>query len=138
MSIHNCKLCLPSTARKALISITGKDLYEIENLLKSAKKIVQTIIESGKCSTCRERKYAMEIPKQKVIIGENIRIMVVYMVIMQGLSYREAKDSLSHQYGIELSSGEIANILEGEANRLQRGRFVRAEGDDQHLDEPGL
>ena len=33
MSIHNCKLCLPSTARKALISITGKDLYEIEKYL---------------------------------------------------------------------------------------------------------
>ena len=92
-----------------------EDLYEIENLLKSAQKIVQTIIESGKCSNCKTRQYAMEIPKQKVIIGQNIRIMVVYLIVVQGQTYSETKRSLKHQYGIDLSSGEITNILEGES-----------------------
>ena len=36
----------------------------------------------------------MEIPKQKVILGENLRRMVVYLVIMQGQSYAETQRSL--------------------------------------------
>jgi len=92
-----------------------EDLYEVENLLKSAKKIVQTIVESGKCPACKQRQFAMEIPKQTVLIGQNIRIMIVYMIIVQGQSYSEARKSMKHQYGIALSEGEIVNILEGES-----------------------
>ena len=57
----------------------------------------------------------MEIPKQKVILGENLRRMVVYLVIMQGQSYAETQRSLQHQYNTKISQGEISNILEGES-----------------------
>ena len=92
-----------------------EDLYEIENLIKSAQKIVKTIVESGKCKACGTRQHAMEIPKQKVIIGQQIRNMVVYLTVVQGQSYKEVLRGLKHQYGINLSDGELANILEGES-----------------------
>ena len=95
-----------------------EDLYEIENLLKSAKKIVETMIESGKCPKCGTRRYAMEVPKQQVIIGENIRMMVIYQIIVQGQSYSESQKSMQQLFGSNLSSGEIANILEGESKVL--------------------
>ncbi len=92
-----------------------EDLKNIEQLLDSAKQIVETIVESGRCPKCKKRQAALEIPKQKVILGQNIRSMVVYQAIVQGQSYSEVLRGLSHQYGIKLSNGEIANILEGES-----------------------
>jgi len=92
-----------------------EDLYEVENLIKSAKKIVETIVESWTCPNCKNKQYAMEIPKQKVIIGQNIRNMIVYMIIVQGLSYTETQKSLKSQYGIDISNWEIINILEWES-----------------------
>ena len=92
-----------------------EDLKDVEELLKTATQIVKTTIESGKCTTCKKRQFAMEIPKQDVIIGENVRIMLVHMIIVQGLSYSQAKESLEHKYGITLSTGEITNILKGES-----------------------
>ncbi len=83
----------------------------------------------------------MEIPKQKVIIGQNIRNMAVYLIIVQGLSYTETQRSLKHQYGIELSNGEIINILEGESHLVSDYYNYLAEELAQepgaHYDETG-
>jgi transposase len=115
MGIERCPECDSELTNKKEHIHYREDLYEVEKLLESAKKIVETIVESGKCPSCGKKKFAMEIPGQKVTIGENIRTMLVYMMIVQGQSYSEAKKSLKHQYGVELSEGEIVNILEGES-----------------------
>jgi transposase len=115
MEIKNCSSCgMEFTEKKDNIHYR-EDLDDVENLLKSATRIVKTIVESGKCKNCGNRESAMDIPKQKVIIGENVRSMLVYMIVFQGQSYAQAQKSLQHQYGIKLSNGEIANILEGES-----------------------
>lgn len=116
MEINECPECEMLLENKQENKHYREDLYEVENLIESAKKIVETIVESGRCPKCGKRQYAMEIPKQKVTIGQNIRNMVVYLIIVQGLSYTETQRSLKHQYGIELSNGEIINILEGESH----------------------
>ena len=116
MEIDECPKCGVLLEDKKENTHYREDLYEVEKLIESAKKIVETIVESGKCPICGMRQYAMEVPKQKVIIGQNIRIMVVYLAIVQGQSYTEIQRSLKHQYGIKISSGEIINILEGESN----------------------
>jgi len=115
MELEICPDCGSKLIDKKEHTHYREDLYEAEKLIESAKKIVQTIVESGRCPSCGERKQAMEIPKQKVIIGQNIRNMVVYLCIVQGQSYEETQKSLKHQYGIDLSNGEIRNILEGES-----------------------
>ena len=115
LELEKCPECGEVLTEKKEHIHYREDLYEVEDLLKSAQKIVETIIESGKCNFCEERKYAMEIPKQKVIIGQNIRNMVVYLTVVQGQSYSEVKRSIKHQYGFDLSNGVIANILEGES-----------------------
>lgn len=92
-----------------------EDLRDIEELLRTAKQIVETTIESGACSLCRTRQFAAEVPKQSVVVGPNLRTMVAYMAICQGQSYSEMKRSLKHQYDITVSGGELTNILEGES-----------------------
>jgi len=116
MEINECPECGSLLEEKKEYTHYREDLYEVENLIESAKKIVETIIESGKCPMCGKRQYAMEVPKQKVTIGSNLRSLVVYFVIVQGLSYEETIKSLKHQYGVKISSGELINILEGESN----------------------
>lgn len=118
MELSLCPECGEVLVEKKEYVHYREDLYTVEDLIKSAKKIVETIIESGECSKCGTRKYAMEVPKQKVIIGDNIRMMVVYLTVMQGQSYSEVQRSLKHQYGVDVSNGEVANILEGESNLL--------------------
>ncbi len=116
MEINECPECGSTLEEKKEYTHYREDLYEVENLIESAKKIVETIVESGKCPMCETRYYGMAVPKQKVIIGPNIRSLVVYFIIVQGLSYKETLKSLKHQYGIEISDGELINILEGESN----------------------
>lgn len=116
MEINECPECGSTLEDKKENTHYREDLYEVESLIESAKKIVETIVESGKCPICGVRQYAMEVPKQKVTIGPNLRSLVVYFVIVQGLSYEETIKSLKHQYGVKISSGELINILEGESN----------------------
>lgn len=115
MEIENCSECGELLIDKKEHVHYREDLQEVENLIKTAQKIVRVIVESGRCQTCNKRQFALDIPKQKVIIGENIRMMVVYLVIVQGQSYSEIQRDMKHQYGMNLSNGEVANILEGES-----------------------
>jgi len=115
LEIENCPECGAELIDKKEHIHYREDLYEVEALIKSAQKIVKTIIESGRCQICRQRCFAMEVPKQNVIIGTNVRMMIVYLLVIQGQSYTEIQKSLLHQYGIKVSSGEIGNILEGES-----------------------
>ncbi len=115
LEIEECPECGEPLVDKKEHIHYREDLYEIEKILENAQRIVETIIESGKCESCKKRQYAMEVPKQNVIIGENLREMVVYMTVIQGQSYTEVQRGLWHQYGMAISSGEVANILEGES-----------------------
>jgi len=118
IEIKKCPECGEELKEKKEHEHYREDLKSVEKLLKEAKKIVKTIIESGKCKKCKKRYYGGIIPSQKVTIGTNVRIMVVYMIIVQGQSYKETQRGLEQQYGIKISSGEITKILEGEQNIL--------------------
>lgn len=140
MPIATCPDCGADLVEKKEHIHYREDLYEVENLLKSAQKIVKTIVESGKCLSCGKRQYAMEIPKQKVTIGQNVRIMVVHLIIVQGMSYSEAIKNLKNIFGINISSGEIANILEGESRLLTSyydDLFTKLKKEAAHYDETG-
>ena len=68
MEIESCPECEGLLIEKKDHVHYREDLYEVEKILENAQKIVETVIESGKCKLCNKRQYAMEIPKQKVII----------------------------------------------------------------------
>lgn len=118
LEIENCPECGEVLEDKNTHVHYREDLHKVEELLKTAKRIVEVVIESGKCRHCKNRQFAMEVPKQKVVIGENVRRMVVYQTVMQGLSYTEVQKSMKELYHFNFSSGEIVNILEGEKNLM--------------------
>ena len=61
-----------------------EDLKKREESLKQALEIIQVTIRSGKCPSCNTIVKAMDSPKQKVVIGENLRQMIVFKAIYYG------------------------------------------------------
>lgn len=96
-----------------------EDLEDLDILLKKAKKVTKRIIESGYCEICKRRKRAMDIPKQKVVIGKNIKATIVYLHVLLGLSYREIEEYLKTQYNIRISDGMISQSLEEQSDLLR-------------------
>ncbi len=115
IEIEKCPECGEELVEKKEHVHYREDLKKVEELIKTAKQIVETTIESGRCETCGKRQFAMEVPKNEVILGENLRQMIVYLTVVQGQSYEEVLKGLRDQYGIKPGSGTIANILEGES-----------------------
>lgn len=76
LEINSCPECERELVDKKEHVHYREDLQEVERLLEAAKKIVETTIESGRCESCKTRRFAMEVPQQKVILGENIRQMI--------------------------------------------------------------
>ena len=96
-----------------------EDLDELEMLLKNAKKVTKRIIESGYCHHCMKRKRALEIPKQTVEIGQNVKAMIVYLHVLLGLSHKEVEQHLQTTYGFDLSEGMISRSLEEQSDLLR-------------------
>ncbi|MBU0999722.1 transposase, partial [Patescibacteria group bacterium] len=96
-----------------------EDLNDLSMLLETAKKVTKRIIESGYCGHCRKRKRAMEIPKQTVEIGRNVKAMIVYLHVLLGLSHKEVESHLNSMYGFEISEGMISRSLEEQSDLLR-------------------
>ncbi len=118
LELENCPECGEEVVDKKEHIHYQEDLRNVEAFIKTAKKIVETRVESGRCQKCNKRQFAMEILKQSAIIGENVRRMVVYQTVIQGLSYEEVRKSMKELYDVKFSKGEVANILEGESRLL--------------------
>lgn len=96
-----------------------EDLEDLDMLLKQAKKVTKRIIESGYCASCGTRKSVIEIPEQKVVIGQNIKAMIVYLHVLLGLSYKEIEEYLKTQFNIEISEGMVSRSLEEQSDILR-------------------
>jgi transposase len=119
LELNTCPICGEILTEKKEHIHYREDLKQAKEIIASAKRIIRTTIESGKCHNCNDRKFALEVPKQKVIIGENVRQMVTYLSVVQGQSYAETQRQLKTLHNFEMSSGQIANILEGESRLLK-------------------
>ena len=123
MEIENCRECGEKLCDKKDHIHYREDLKKTEERLKEIKRMIRVTVENGICKNmdCKlfgKKVSAMEIPKQKVIIGENLRQMIVYLTVIMGQSYSEVGKNLKALYDVKISSGHISKILEGESNLL--------------------
>ena len=119
LKIDECPDCRTKLIDKKEHICYREDLAGLDMLLKQAKRITKRIIESGYCPKCKKRKSKYGIPKQKVEVGINIKVMIVYLHILLGLSYKEVQEHFQMQYNLKISSGEITNSLEEQAILLK-------------------
>ena len=75
------------------------------------KKVTEHTVETGWCARCGQFSSARDLRGQITTIGENVRSLIVYLVIQADLTYSQTVDIIWQLYGFKLNSGEIAHIL---------------------------
>jgi len=128
------------TAIKAIIRYE-EDIQNLEQLQKLLKKIEKHIIGSGYCSRCKKRKLAKALSPQRSLLGENVKKLVAYLIVVMRLSFDQVRCFLVDTAGLHLSDGEITASLDEQAKVLipEKDRLLSkirgAPG--RHYDETG-
>lgn len=92
-----------------------EDIKLFEQLLK---RIEKQRIQTGFCPHCHKRASSIPISSQTVSLGGNIRQFVCYCVVVLNLSFEKTKHLIKDLADIQISDGEISNILEKQAQTL--------------------
>jgi hypothetical protein len=79
------------------------------------KTVIKEIIWSWFCKRCRKFRSKKPISKIPITYWENIRMFINFQITIVKMEYSIVKTFLKIIYGIEISEGEIRNILEREA-----------------------
>lgn len=98
------------------------DYFEEDVVLPSSvslKTVTKHSVEAAYCGDCNLWLYGKQIPKQSVIIGNNVRALISFHSVVSRFSYQQIIDHLQAFYNLRISSGEIARVLEGQANKLR-------------------
>lgn len=79
-----------------------------------ARLVTKQIIAKGVCRVCKQKVVAAnyDLGGQKVRLGNNLKLLVVDLVSRVGLSYAKTSNLVETLYGLKVSTGEIANIIE--------------------------
>jgi transposase len=112
-SIDTCPGCRGSLAKKR------EKTFFVEDITLSKKSVIKKVVEVGYCKNCTKWHGAIETPPTKVVIGDTVRTHVAYMSTVMRLSYAQIIDDLSNRFSFNISSGEIAKILNKKAERHQ-------------------
>jgi transposase len=117
--IHQCPDCGEELTNKKIHIRYEEDIVLAALTNQSQSTVEEQHIESGYCQNCKRRWHAKNIPPQLVTIGQQTRTFITYANYISRLSFSQIKDWLRDMYQLEISSGEIANILEDNASKLQ-------------------
>ncbi len=77
-----------------------------------AKRITRYHIERGICLACGKATSAQDLGGQAVTLGPNVRLLVTHLIASVGLSYSQVVNLLLSLYGLTVSGGELARILQ--------------------------
>ncbi|HBH45992.1 MAG: hypothetical protein A2445_00900 [Candidatus Jacksonbacteria bacterium RIFOXYC2_FULL_44_29] len=137
----NCPHCQAELTALKHLEFFTEDILPPAEWFKVLKRLTRHWITTGYCTNCLRRIAPVEIPKQKTTLGENVRQLIVFQFTVQQLSYSQIIDFSEGVLHLKLSQGEIANILESQAVKLEPGYLAIQESIRQaeavHLDETG-
>jgi len=115
--IDCCGTCKTKLINKRPVEKYIEDMVlpdEKENPLKTVEK---RLIETGWCPKCRKQRSPETIGGAKVQIGPNVRAMVAYLTVVQRQTYSQITNYFKDLIQINISDGEIAEILRQQAVR---------------------
>ena len=118
-SISNCLDCWNSLVNKKKYTKYIEDIEGAFVAQQGNKTITEKIIESWYCNKCKKYSSLKNIPKSPIVYGENIRMFINFQSTILRISYSMIKNFLKIMYQIEISEGEIKNILAKEAEILR-------------------
>lgn len=99
----------------------------VEDLVLPQKSVTRHDAPVATCGQCHRTVRSLPPPSQTVTLGPNVRMFVAVSVVNLRQSYEQIVWFLTHLCGIEISDGEIASILTGEATAFAPERERIAE-----------
>ena len=112
--IENCIHCNQTFKEKRI-----KVFFEEDIPLPVQKLVIRHEVEVGYCRRCRRQSSRIPIPSKQSVLGENARKYVCVLSIANRMSHTQIKENLKDIFDLELSIGEIGNILQIEADNLR-------------------
>src|SRR3989338_1166382 len=83
------------------------------------KIVVRHEVEVGYCNSCKRQSSGISIPPKKSVLGENIRKYVCILSIANRMSHNQIKENIKDIFDMDISIGEIGNILQTETDNLR-------------------
>ena len=134
--ISSCDTCQHPLSNKKIAVF-----YEEDIPLPVQKQVIKHTVEKGYCPRCEKARTGLSLPPTKVILGKQTKIYVCYLSVILNLSFEKIKHLLKDTYQLNISDGEISNILEKEAIALgpeyERLREKIRSKPAAHYDETG-
>lgn len=96
-----------------------KVFFEEDLPLPIQKMVIRHEVEVGYCNSCKRQSSGILIPSKKVILGDNIKKYVCILSIESRLSHTQIQGHLKDVWNLDISIGEIGNILQTEADHLR-------------------
>jgi Transposase IS66 family len=116
--IDDCPVCGEKLRRKKHVT------RYIENVVLPTegsipmRDIEKHVIDKWYCKNCKRWHQARSFHSQKVVIGEDTKIMIGYLTVIMRLSYHQTEAILMDLCGIKVSDGEISYIQKEHARKL--------------------
>lgn len=104
--------------RETVIRYLEDLLLSLGQTPNTLKQVEKQQIECGYCPCCRKRRTALPLRSQTVRLGENVRMFTAYLITNLGLTYDKARCLLKDLAGLQISDGEISQILLAESRKL--------------------
>lgn len=112
--VSECARCHGELKKKQI-----RVFFEEDIPLPIRKIAVRHEVEIGYCKSCRKQSSGIPIPSKKSVLGENVKKYVCILSIANCLSHSQIQDHLKDMFSLDISIGEIGNILETEADHLR-------------------
>ena len=113
-----CPDCGGDLTSKRTVERYQEDIILPDEKENPSKRVEHQFIESAWCGTCKKQKSAKPINGSKVYLGENAKILTVYLSVVMRMSYEQIRNVFRDIYHLKVSDGEIENILEEQGNRV--------------------
>ena len=112
--VNACAHCHGELKRKSVNIFFEEDIP-----LPIQKVVIKHEVEIGYCAVCRKQSSGSPIPSKKSVLGEQVKKYVCVLSISNRLSHSQVQEHLKDIFNLNLSIGEIGNILETEADNLR-------------------
>ena len=112
--IEACPRC-----NQKLTKTSIRVFYEEDIPLPIQKTVIKHCVEVGYCAACKRQSSGCPIPSKKSVLGDTVRKYVCILSIANRLSHHQIQEHLKNVFDVQVSIGEIGNILHTEANNLR-------------------
>src|SRR3989344_2857213 len=118
--VNECAHCRGTLNKKSV-----KVFFEEDIPLPIQKVVIKHEVEVGYCSLCKRQSSGMPVPSKKSVLGGQVkkyvslRLFHCILSIGNRLSYSQIQEPLKDIFTLNLSLGEIGNILQTEADNLR-------------------